>query len=101
VTVYEKSERIGGLWPISKTNPDGMVNPDMCTNQSRHTVSFSDLAWEEDARSFLKAWEVGRYLERYRAFFGVHVECGVRVVSTLWPFSKKRLSFWERDGNIG
>ena len=44
VTIFEQSERIGGLWPVSKQD-DGLVNPDMCTNQSRYTVSFSDLAW--------------------------------------------------------
>jgi cation diffusion facilitator CzcD-associated flavoprotein CzcO len=42
-----------------------MVNPDMCTNISRHVVSFSDFAWPEGTREFPKAWEVGRYLERY------------------------------------
>ena len=46
--MFEQSERIGGLWPISKQD-DGLVNPDMCVNQSRHTVSFSDLAWPASA----------------------------------------------------
>ena len=44
VTVFEQSERIGGLWPVSEKD-DGMVNPSMRVNQSRYTVSFSDLAW--------------------------------------------------------
>jgi cation diffusion facilitator CzcD-associated flavoprotein CzcO len=81
VTVFEASHRIGGLWPISKVD-DGMVNPDMCVNQSKHTVSFSDFAWEEGKASFPKAWEVGEYLERYRERYGVSVRLGCRVVRT-------------------
>jgi len=48
VTIFEQSERVGGLWPISEQD-DGMVNPDMRVNQSRHTVNFSDLAWQASA----------------------------------------------------
>jgi cation diffusion facilitator CzcD-associated flavoprotein CzcO len=59
-----------------------MVNPDMCVNQSKHTVSFSDFAWEEGKASFPKAWEVGEYLERYRERYGVSVRLGCRVVGT-------------------
>ncbi|RDW68554.1 hypothetical protein BP5796_09211 [Coleophoma crateriformis] len=64
-TIYEKSDRIGGLWPSSESDVDGMVHPDMCTNQSKHTVAFSDLAWDEAAPSFPKAWQVGQYLQKY------------------------------------
>ena len=81
MTVFEASHRIGGLWPIDKVD-DGMVNPDMCVNQSRHTVSFSDLAWEEEKASFPKAWEVGKYLERYLAKYGFEVRLRSRVVET-------------------
>jgi cation diffusion facilitator CzcD-associated flavoprotein CzcO len=59
-----------------------MVNPDMCVNQSKHTVSFSDFAWEEGKASFPKAWEVGEYLERYRERYGVSVRLGCRVMRT-------------------
>jgi cation diffusion facilitator CzcD-associated flavoprotein CzcO len=81
VTVFEASHRIGGLWPISKVD-DGMVNPNMCVNQSKHTVSFSDFAWDGGKASFPKAWEVGEYLERYRERYGVSVRLGCRVVRT-------------------
>jgi cation diffusion facilitator CzcD-associated flavoprotein CzcO len=81
VTVFEASHRIGGLWPISKVD-DGMVNPDMCVNQSRHTVSFSDFAWEGGKASFPKAWEVGEYLKRYRERYGVSIRLKTRVVGT-------------------
>ena len=81
MTVFEQSSRIGGLWPISKVD-DGMVNPDMCVNQSRHTVSFSDFAWGEEKASFPKAWGVGEYLERYRERYGVSVRLKTRVLGT-------------------
>ncbi|KAK2628235.1 hypothetical protein QTJ16_002881 [Diplocarpon rosae] len=78
VTVFDALPRIGGLWPTS-TQDDGLVNPDMCTNQSRHTVSFSDLAWEEKDPLFPKAWMVGRYLERYWRTYGAQGEFEVRL----------------------
>lgn len=39
----------------------------MLANQSRHSVQFSDLAWEDDAPQFPRAWQVGKYLERYQS----------------------------------
>jgi hypothetical protein len=63
----------------------------MRTNQSRHTVSFSDLAWPgadeqgvEKYAQFPRAWEVGVYLERYRAMYGGEweVRTGCEVVRT-------------------
>lgn len=62
---------------------DGMVNPDMCTNQSRHTVSFSDLAWPSTAPAFPKAWEVGQYLQRYiKTYPGYEIRTDCTVVKT-------------------
>lgn len=65
VTVLDAQPRIGGLWPLEKTDSAGLVHPLMVANQSRHTVQFSDLAWEKDAPQLPKAWQVGRYLQRY------------------------------------
>lgn len=65
VTVFDKQPRIGGLWPSEKTDGAGLVHPLMVANQSRHTVQFSDLAWEDDAPQLPRAWQVGRYLQRY------------------------------------
>lgn len=80
VTIFEKADRIGGLWPISKQD-DGVVNPDMCTNQSRHTVSFSDLAWPDDSPAFPKAWQVGEYLQRYiQKYPGFEIRLRTKVV---------------------
>lgn len=65
VTVFDKQPRIGGLWPLDRTDGAGLVHPLMVANQSRHTVQFSDLAWEDDAPQLPRAWQVGRYLQRY------------------------------------
>ncbi|KAG4427441.1 hypothetical protein IFR05_017076 [Cadophora sp. M221] len=69
ITIFDAKPRIGGLWPLN-TQDDGLVNPEMCTNQSRHTVSFSDLAWGADEPRFPKAWMVGGYLRRYVESYG-------------------------------
>ncbi len=88
VTVLEASDRLGGLWPVDKDDVNGLINPEMPTNLSRFTVSFSDLSWKsvslgddavgasqhlESSNSYLplfpKAWHVGRYLEAYARKF--------------------------------
>ncbi|KKY34057.1 putative pyridine nucleotide-disulfide [Diaporthe ampelina] len=65
VTVYDSQPRIGGLWPVEKTDGAGLVHPLMVLNQSRNTVQFSDLAWDNNAPQLPRAWQVGRYLQRY------------------------------------
>lgn len=65
VTVFDAQPRIGGLWPLAKSDSAGLLHPLMIANQSRHTVQFSDFAWESDAPQMPKAWQVGRYLQRY------------------------------------
>lgn len=80
MTVFEALDRIGGLWPVSEKD-NGIVNPEMCTNQSRHTVGFSGLAWPETTPSFPKAWQVGQYLERYiEKYSGYEIRKNTRVV---------------------
>ncbi|KAG8424513.1 hypothetical protein J3458_001295 [Metarhizium acridum] len=37
----------------------------MVANQSKHTMQFSDHAWEDGAPQLPRAWQVGRYLEKY------------------------------------
>jgi len=94
--VIEKLDRIGGLWPTSK-HDNGMVNPDMCTNQSRHTVSFSDLAWPKTAPEFPKAWQVGQYLQRYvEKYPGFEIKLGTKVVSMIFAVLIAR---WEKEFN--
>lgn len=99
VCLVEKADRIGGLWPSEQgahdeeqrdikernceraemDNPPLMA-PDMSTNQSRHTVSFSDHAWDAATRQFPKMWQVGRYLQGYaQRYAGYEVRLGCEV----------------------
>ncbi|KAH8905259.1 FAD/NAD(P)-binding domain-containing protein [Coniochaeta sp. PMI_546] len=66
VTIFDAQGRIGGLWPVQKDEAGGLVHPLMVANQSKHTVQFSDLAWGPKDPQLPRAWQVGRYLERYR-----------------------------------
>ncbi|KAI1818356.1 hypothetical protein GGS20DRAFT_285698 [Poronia punctata] len=83
VTIFEAQPRIGGLWPASKKDDGGFVHPLMATNQSKHTVQFSDLAWRDSDPNFPRAWQVGQYLERYlNEYGGADVRLGHKVVQT-------------------
>ncbi|KAM5347887.1 hypothetical protein ACJ41O_007711 [Fusarium nematophilum] len=65
VTVFDAQEKIGGLWPTSKDDVNRQVHPLMWANQSRHTVQFSELAWDDADPQLPQGWMIGRYLERY------------------------------------
>ncbi|PPJ53693.1 hypothetical protein CBER1_00854 [Cercospora berteroae] len=71
VTIFEKKDRIGGIWAINRMSPhEGYLHPDTPTNLSRFTVAFSDLDWNaiglDSVPMFPKAWQVNQYLEAYR-----------------------------------
>ncbi|KAK6347867.1 hypothetical protein TWF718_005687 [Orbilia javanica] len=66
VTIFDSQPRVGGLWPVEKTDEAGLVHPAMIANQSRHTMRFSDFAWSDDAPQIPRAFQVGGYLESYR-----------------------------------
>ncbi|KAI5859575.1 FAD/NAD(P)-binding domain-containing protein [Durotheca rogersii] len=81
VTVFEAQSRVGGLWPTREDDVGGLVHPFMTTNQSKHSVQFSDLAWRDPSLEFPKAWQVGQYLERYLGEYGgADVRLGHKVV---------------------
>ncbi|KAI1199049.1 hypothetical protein F5X97DRAFT_332996 [Nemania serpens] len=83
VTIFDSQPRIGGLWPAHKTDNAGLVHPLMVANQSKHTVQFSDLAWRDSDPDFPRAWQVGRYLERYqKEYRGADIRLGHKVVRT-------------------
>ncbi|KAK3989913.1 hypothetical protein QBC44DRAFT_265834 [Cladorrhinum sp. PSN332] len=65
VAIFDAQTRTGGLWPSKKDDNDGLIHPLMTANQSRHTVRFSDLAWPDDSPDLPRAWQIGRYLDRY------------------------------------
>ncbi|TWU71034.1 hypothetical protein ED733_001404 [Metarhizium rileyi] len=85
VTVFDAHDAIGGLWPTSKTDTTRQVHPTMVANQSKHTMQFSDHAWEDGAPQLPLAWQVGRYLEQYMARYlsshsGFNLRLNTRVV---------------------
>ncbi|KAG5912718.1 hypothetical protein E4U42_001967, partial [Claviceps africana] len=67
VSVFESRDGVGGLWPASPSDTARPIQPLMEANQSRHTMHFSDHAWEDGAPQVPRAWQVGRYLEAYAA----------------------------------
>ncbi|KAI7285875.1 hypothetical protein KC319_g489, partial [Hortaea werneckii] len=81
VSVYEKKDRLGGIWAIDESTTNGYLSPQTPTNLSRFTVAFSDLDWrsvdlcsKHDGRTaklpmFPKAWHVNRYLQMYQQRF--------------------------------
>ncbi|KJZ68450.1 hypothetical protein HIM_12159 [Hirsutella minnesotensis 3608] len=69
VSVFDKQAAIGGLWPTSPADGQRQIHPLMLANQSRHTMHFSDLAWNDEAPHVPRAWQVGLYLERYHERF--------------------------------
>ncbi|KAI7338182.1 hypothetical protein KC315_g1886 [Hortaea werneckii] len=81
VSVYEKKDRLGGIWAIDESTTNGYLSPQTPTNLSRFTVAFSDLDWrsvdlysKHDGRApklpmFPKAWQVNRYLQMYQQRF--------------------------------
>ena len=79
VTIYEKADRLGGIWALDEASTGDYLSPQTPTNRSKFTVGFSDLSWESvrlngegtgnDAPMFPRAWQVNKYLEAYRAKF--------------------------------
>ncbi|KAG5913200.1 hypothetical protein E4U53_004961, partial [Claviceps sorghi] len=57
VSVFERQEGVGGLWPASASDTARLVHPLMEANQSRHTMHFSDLAWEDGTPQVPRAWQ--------------------------------------------
>lgn len=86
VCLVDVQGAVGGLWPSSPAaSLARQLHPLMLANQSRHTMHFSDLAWDPDADSVPRAWHVGRYLRRYLDRYlapcpGFRLRLGTRVV---------------------
>lgn len=94
VTIYEKSDRLGGIWALDESSVGEYLSPFTPTNLSKFTVAFSDLSWDSvdfngDGKAtgppmFPRAWQVNKYLEAYRRRYipdGV-IEFGHEVTAT-------------------
>lgn len=79
VTIYEKADRLGGIWALDESSVGNYLSPHTPTNLSKFTVGFSDLSWDSvglnkdesaaGAPMFPKAWQVNAYLEAYQKRF--------------------------------
>ncbi|KAF2242653.1 hypothetical protein BU26DRAFT_129889 [Trematosphaeria pertusa] len=83
VTIFDSAKRVGGMWGFAPDEFGSKCRPQMRTNLSRFTVSFSDLSWASvDLTNpltgtthagappmFPQAWQVGRYLDAYARKF--------------------------------
>lgn len=112
VTLYEKRDKIGGIWALDETTEDGFLSPNTPTNLSRFTVSFGDLDWNEvDIQSvapkadttnkatlptFPKAWQVNRYLQEYqrRHVSKERIHLRTKVLKAEPERSKSDISHW-------
>ncbi len=62
----------------------------MVANQSRHTMQFSDLAWEPNVPQLPPAWMVGQYLERYTAqYLSGHPDFELKLQSRITKATQK------------
>lgn len=87
VSVFDSKHDVGGLWPTSSADGDRQVHPMMVANQSKHTMHFSDHAWEDGSPQFPLAWMVGRYLSHYMSRYltgqpGFEIKLRTRVMNT-------------------
>jgi len=117
VTVYEKNDRLGGIWALDEKTNDGYLSPQTPTNLSRFTVAFSDLDWRSvnlrsesnsevrdkaaekgDPPMFPKAWQVNRYLEEYKRKFVpddiLHLGCTVLKAVRAKQLAQGAKPFW-------
>jgi cation diffusion facilitator CzcD-associated flavoprotein CzcO len=90
VTIFDAQKDIGGLWPTSKADNGRQVHPFMWANQSRHTMQFCELAWEDSDPQLPQGWMVGKYLHRYIERFlksnkDFELKLGTRVESAERP----------------
>ena len=46
VTIYEKADRLGGIWALDESSVGNYLSPHTPTNLSKFTVGFSDLSWD-------------------------------------------------------
>lgn len=113
VTVYEKNDRIGGIWALDRSTRGTFLSPYTPTNLSRFTVGFSDLDWNsinfhgtqangfqhgenihERPPMFPKAWMANRYLETYSEKYipsGI-IQCSREVVGVERVGSKWKIT---------
>lgn len=72
VTLYEKTDQIGGLWYYKEDDPDHVCTYEgLVTNQPRQVMEFPDFHYPFQDRWYFDAKEVQKYLIAYAEKFKV------------------------------
>ncbi|KAF3927499.1 hypothetical protein AA313_de0200696 [Arthrobotrys entomopaga] len=93
---------------MKKNDEAGLVHPLMIANQSRHSMYFSDFAWQDTAPLIPRAFQVGGYLERYREQYcknvKINLSCRVEKAEQINDLLGGRGFHWKiqtRSGDHG
>lgn len=99
-TIFEMSNRIGGVWGPDKREVDDHSSawPGMRVNISRHTGTFSDFSWPKNASDFPTTQEVYEYLSNYTKHHRLerYIQFGTQVIQII-PKDKRWLVRWQKD----
>lgn len=82
--VFEKSDRLGGLWNIDGLEPEqaGPAYRSLITNTSKQMMAFSDFPFPEEVTDFPSREEVNQYLQNYAGQFRLseHIRFNTAVI---------------------
>jgi dimethylaniline monooxygenase (N-oxide forming) len=84
-SIFEASTRIGGVWSPDNARDRGPAWPGMQTNISRHTGTFINFAWPDDAPDYPTTQQVYDYLYRFAEHFNLlaHIRFRTRLESVI------------------
>ena len=66
VTVFEKTDKIGGIWNGDEDSP---IYRDLHTNLPKELMAFPDFPFHDTKKSFIHHQEVTKYLQQYSKHF--------------------------------
>lgn len=82
--VFEKSDRLGGLWNIDGLEPEqvGPAYRSLITNTSKQMMAFSDFPFPKEVPDFPSRKEVNQYLQNYAEKFRLseHIKFNTAVI---------------------
>lgn len=100
-TIFEMSQRIGGVWGPDNDYSQCGAWPGMRVNISRHTGAFSDFPWPQNADDFPTTEEVYDYLSAYATHHKLksHLRLKSKIIQIV-PQEKKWLIRWNEHEEI-
>lgn len=80
--VFERSDRVGGLWNYDERLPDGgsLAYRSLRTNTSKQLTAFSDFTFSDSLPDYPHRADVAAYLQQYAEHFGVRGHVRVSTV---------------------